>query len=141
MPSFAWNDEKIDNVITYFNVKEDQIYPFNTLNVPKLDAKDLAQTKAMFAKLQCQKCHIFGSQVPADLSTAAPDLLKVHDRLKPEWVLDWLKNPDALSPGVRMPAFWPQPEDKSPVPQYFHGDSPKQRELLRNYLFMLSSAK
>lgn len=142
MPSFAWTDEKVDSVITYFNLKEDeQAYPFKTINVPKLDSSDLIQTKAMFAKLQCQKCHIFGSQVPADLSTAAPDLLKVHERLKPEWVLDWLKNPDALMPGARMPGFWPQPEDKSPVPQYFHGNSEKQREMLRNYLFMLSSAK
>ncbi len=142
MPSFAWTDEKIDAVITYFNLKEDeQAFPFKTINVPKLSASDLTQTKAMFDKLQCKKCHVFGSQVPADLSTAAPDLLKVHERLKPEWVLDWLKNPDALSPGVRMPAFWPQPDDKSPVPQYFHGNSEKQREMLRNYLFMLSSAK
>ena len=137
MPSFHWSDADISNVITYFNLKDDQVYPFTTIVTGKLSADELTQTKAMFAKLQCQKCHIFGSAVPADLSTAAPDLLQVHLRLKPDWVVEWLKNPDALMPGARMPGFWTQPEDKSPVPKYFHGDSGKQREALRDYLFML----
>ncbi|HTA76276.1 MAG TPA: c-type cytochrome [bacterium] len=140
MPSFHWSDEDISNVITYFNLKDDQVYPFTTIVTGKLSANELTQTKAMFAKLQCQKCHIFGTAVPADLSTAAPDLLQVHSRLKPDWVVEWLKNPEALMPGARMPSFWPQPEDKSPVPHYFHGDSEKQREALRDYLFMLGKA-
>ncbi|HTA76726.1 MAG TPA: hypothetical protein VK791_06190, partial [bacterium] len=66
--------------------------------------------------------------------------LQVHSRLKPDWVVEWLKNPDALMPGARMPGFWPQPEDKSPVPQYFHGNSAKQREALRDYLFSLNNS-
>jgi len=140
MPSFHWSDEDISNVITYFNLKDDQVYPFTTIVTGKLSADQLTQTKAMFAKLQCQKCHIFGTAVPADLSTAAPDLLQVHSRLKPDWVVQWLMNPEALMPGARMPSFWPQPEDKSPVPHYFHGDSEKQREALRDYLFMLGKA-
>ncbi len=141
MPSFHWTDEDISNVITYFNAKEDQVYPFKSMAADKLSAKDASQTKAMFDKLQCAKCHIIGNKIPADLSTAAPDLLQVHSRLKPDWVAVWLKNPDDLMPGVRMPSFWPQPDDKSPVPQYFHGNSQKQRELLRDYLFSLNSGK
>jgi hypothetical protein len=81
-----------------------------------------------------------GSKSPADLASAAPDLLKVHERLKPDWIVEWLKNPDDLMPGTRMPGFWPQPQDVSPVPQYFHGNSVKQREVLRDYLFMMGQA-
>jgi hypothetical protein len=73
--------------------------------------------------------------MPADLSTAAPDLLKVHRRLKPEWVVEWLENPDSLMPGTRMPGFWS--EGGVPDPGYFDGDSLKQREALRDYLYML----
>ena len=29
------------------------------------------------------------------------------DRLQPEWILEWLKNPATILPGTRMPAFWP----------------------------------
>jgi len=140
MPSFHWSDEQISAVITYFNLKEDQTFPFKTISVDKLSGDDLTQTKAMFAKLQCQKCHIFGDKIPADLSSAAPNLFNVHERLKPEWVVEWLKNPNDLMPDTRMPGFWAQPEDISPVPAYFHGDSKKQREALRNYLFSLGGA-
>ena len=138
MPSFPWTDTQLSDVISYFNYKEDQVYPFKSMAAPKIGGEDLAQAKEMFAKLQCQKCHILGSQAPKDMSSAAPDLLKVHERLKPDWVVEWLKNPSGMSDQfTRMPGFWPQPEDVSPFPQYFHGDSKKQREALRNYLFSL----
>lgn len=135
MPSFHWTDDEISAVITYFNAKEDQVYPFKTVSADRLMGENLTQAKTLFGKLQCQKCHVLGDKVPADLNSAAPDLLKVHERLKPEWVVEWLQNPDALMPGTRMPGFWP--DGVSAVPQYFHGDSLKQREALRDYLFML----
>lgn len=135
MPSFPWTDEKISDVITYFNLKDDQVYPFKAVKTRKLTGDDLVQAKAMFAKLQCQKCHVLGDKIPPDINSAAPDLLKVHERLKPDWVVQWLENPDELMPGTRMPGFWPQ--GVSPVPQYLKGDSLRQREALRDYLFML----
>ena len=135
MPSFHWSDEDVSAVITYFNLKDDQVFPFKTISTNVLKGEDLVQAKAMFSKLQCQKCHVLGDKMPADLNSAAPDLLKVHERLKPDWVVEWLKNPDALMPGTHMPGFWPQ--DVSPVPQYFHGDALAQRVALRDYLFML----
>jgi mono/diheme cytochrome c family protein len=137
MPSFHWTDEELSNVITYFNLKDDQVYPFKTVSAQKLAGKNLVDAKGLFTKLQCEKCHIVGAKIPADLTSAAPDLLKVRERLKPEWIVEWLKNPEVLMPGTRMPGFWPQPEDVSSNPQYFHGDSSKQREALRDYLFMI----
>jgi cytochrome c2 len=139
MPSFPWTDEQVSNVITYFNFKDDQVFPFGSLKTEKLTGEDLIQAKALFATLQCQKCHVFGSKIPPDINSAAPDLLKVHERLKPDWVVEWLKNPEDLMPGTRMPGFWPQ--DVSPAPKYFHGDALKQREALRDYLFMLSDSR
>ncbi len=146
MPSFPWTDEHLSDVISYFNYKEDQVYPFKSMAAPKMSGEDMAQARELFTQLQCQKCHIFGSQVPKDLSSAAPDLLKVHERLKPDWVVLWLKNPEALMPGARMPSFWPQPDKptdpEGPSPyKSFHGDSQKQREALRNYLFSLGKSE
>jgi cytochrome c2 len=135
MPSFHWTDEQISDVINYFNFKEDQVYPFKSVSVKPLAGEDASQARALFNKLQCAKCHIVGSKSPADLASAAPDLLKVHGRLKPEWVVEWLKNPNDLMPDTRMPGFWA--DNVSPAPQYFHGDSAKQREALRDYLFTL----
>lgn len=139
MPSFHWNDEDTSNVISYFNLRDDQVFPFKDYSTTPLKGNDLAQAHALFGKLQCQKCHVLGNKIPPDLNSAAPDLLKVHMRLKPDWVVEWLKNPDDLMPGTRMPGFWPQ--GASPITQYFHGDSQKQREALRDYLFMLQSPR
>ena len=33
----------------------------------------------------------------------APDLRMTYERLKPEWILDWLRNPGRIQPGTRMP--------------------------------------
>ncbi len=134
MPSFHWSDEDVSDVITYFNAREDQVFPFKTAETNVLKGNDLIQARALFTKLQCQKCHVLGSKIPPDLNSAAPDLYQVHERLKPDWVVEWLKNPDDLMPGTRMPGFWPQ--DVSPAPQYFQGNAFKQREALRDYLFM-----
>jgi cytochrome c2 len=139
MPTFNWTDEKLSDVITYFNLKDDQVFPFHDNSVPVLKGRDLVEAKALFNKLQCAHCHIVGAKQPVDLSSAAPDLLQVHERLKPEWILTWLKDPSAIMPDTRMVSFWP--DDVSPAPEYFHGDSAKQREALRDYLFMMGENK
>ena len=48
--------------------------------------------RELFDLLQCQQCHVLGT-IPADqpLSNLAPDLRMTHERLKPEWILDWLQ--------------------------------------------------
>jgi len=136
MPSFHWTDEKVSKVITYFNLKDDQLFPFATYKADRLTGKDYSEAKQLFAQLQCQHCHVLGSEMPKDLNSAAPDLLKVHQRLKPDWVIQWLKNPQGMSDQyTRMPGFWP-PDAPAPS-KAFGGDGAKQREALRDYLFML----
>jgi cytochrome c2 len=144
MPSFPWTDEKVSRVITYFNLKDDQEFPFKNVKTHKLTGNDLAQAKALFTKLQCQKCHILGAHSPADINSAAPDLLQVHKRLNPDWVVRWLSNPSAIMPDTRMTGFW-QKDDQGkeipPDPKAFGGDGLKQREALRDYLFMLGKGE
>ena len=56
--------------------------------------------RELFDLLRCQQCHVLGA-IPADqpLSNLAPDLRMTHERLKPEWILDWLRNPAAHPAG------------------------------------------
>ncbi|HVZ79362.1 MAG TPA: c-type cytochrome [bacterium] len=144
MPSFPWTEEKVSKVITYFNLKDDQVFPFKNVKTHKLTGNDLAEAKALFTKLQCQKCHIVGSHIPPDINSAAPDLLQVHKRLNPDWVVRWLENPSAIMPDTRMTGFWPKGDDGKeivPDPKAFGGDGLKQREALRDYLFMLGKGQ
>ena len=66
-------------------------------------------------------------------SFLAPDLTLAKKRLKPDWVVEWIKNPEALQPGTLMPGFFP--EGQSPAPDILGGDSSKQIEAIRDYLF------
>ena len=72
--------------------------------------------------------------IPKDQPTAnlAPDLRMAPDRLQPDWMLPWLKNPAAILPGTRMPAFWPD-YPKSPYPQ-LGGDAEAQIRAIANHL-------
>ncbi len=103
MPTFGWNDDDLDRVSEYFG----EIAPPN----PKptdAPAPPGESGKELFDLLKCQQCHVLGS-IPTDQPTSnlAPDLRMARERLQGEWVLAWLRNPSAILPGTRMPAFWP----------------------------------
>jgi cbb3-type cytochrome oxidase cytochrome c subunit len=52
----------------------------------------------------CFSCHYRGSQKPLGLPDSwAPDLVRVKERLRPDWVYRWLMDPQAISPGTKMP--------------------------------------
>ena len=122
MPTFGLDDKNVNGVISYFQAVSNTLQPFRTYDVAKTDN---AVGKEIFEKLQCQKCHVLGA-IPKDQPTSnlAPDLRMVHDRLNPDWLLPWLKNPASFLPGTRMTQFWPD-YPKSPYPE-LGGDADAQ---------------
>jgi cytochrome c2 len=133
MPTFGLDDANLNGVIHYFQGVSNTLEPFRTYDV---SAADSAAGKALFEKLQCQKCHVLG-EIPKDQPTAnlAPDLRMVHDRLNPDWLLPWLKNPASFLPGTRMTQFWPD-YPKSPYPE-FGGDAEAQMKAIIQHLLSL----
>ena len=135
MPTFGFSDGNANTVIEYFGAISNTVGPFQTH--PSLSASNApAGGKALFDILQCQKCHVLGA-IPADQPKAnlAPDLRMAWDRLQPDWILDWLRNPAAILPGTRMPQFWPD-LPKSPYPQ-FNNDGEAQIRAIRDHLLTL----
>lgn len=55
--------------------------------------------------LSCIKCHDFGTH--ASVGIRAINLTTMHQRLRPEWVDRYLRDPQLYRPGTRMPAPWP----------------------------------
>ena len=135
MPTFGFDDANLNGVIRYFGAISNTIGPFQT-HPPVTAANAPAGGKALFDILQCQKCHVLGA-IPADQPKAnlAPDLRMAWDRLQPDWILDWLRNPAAILPGTRMPQFWPD-LPKSPYPQ-FNNDGEAQIRAIRDHLLTL----
>lgn len=132
MPTFGLSDDEVAVVGNYFR----GIAPENpkpAANTPDVTA---ASGNALFEMLKCQQCHVLGA-VPKDQPTSnlAPDLRRAHERLQPEWILAWLRNPGAILPGTRMPSFWPD------YPASFYPpldrDGPQQVRAIRDHLLTL----
>jgi cbb3-type cytochrome oxidase cytochrome c subunit len=98
---------------------------------PLRSAAYLAARQAEFPKLfetaetiasksvNCFQCHVrFGLRPAADPIAWAPDLGRVHERLREDWVHRWLVDPSRLYPGTAMPANFsadpPQYQDVYP---------------------------
>jgi mono/diheme cytochrome c family protein len=134
MPTFGLDDPSVNGAIHYFQAISNTLEPFRTYDVVKASNND-AVGKALFEELKCQKCHVLGA-IPKDQPTEnlAPDLRMVPDRLNPDWIIPWLKDPASFLPGTRMTAFWPKEMmPKSPYPE-LGGDAEAQMRAVRDHL-------
>jgi hypothetical protein len=82
-------------------------YPYRYYDV-KLEGDRKKVAEAIFTNLKCTSCHVIGEPnlTPEEKAKAAPNLLMAKDRLRAEWIVKWLSNPDAILPGTRMPSFF-----------------------------------
>ncbi len=68
----------------------------------------------------------------------APNLQLAKHRLRPDWIVAWLKNPQALQEGTRMPSFFtPDSLNQVMYPKYFGGSQVKQIDAISDYLMTL----
>ncbi len=88
----------------------------------KLDYAPVAiQGKRLFMELGCIGCHnIKGFE---EFPKAGPSLERVGSKVRPEWIVDWIKNPSSYDPNTKMP--------KTPLEE---GDA----EVIASYLFQVS---
>jgi mono/diheme cytochrome c family protein len=135
MPTFHLGDPQLNDAIAYFQAIPNQIQPFRTHDVVTA-SNATAGGRELFDLLRCQQCHVLGA-IPKDQPTAnlAPDLRMAVDRLNPEWIVEWLKNPARIQPGTRMPAFWPN-YPKSDFPQ-LGNNADAQIQAIRDHLLTM----
>ena len=60
------------------------------------------------------------------------DMTRMARRLNRDWFRHYLRDPQSLRPGTRMPAFWP--EGKTTVPTILQGNTELQIEAIWTYL-------
>ena len=92
----------------------------------KSDARQLVGEKG----LACIKCHDFGNH--SSTGVRAINLLKMTQRLRPDWFERYLLDPQAYRPGTRMPAPWPN--GQTFFKKVLDGDSRKQITAIWFYL-------
>lgn len=87
----------------------------------------------------CVKCHMVGDFTPTGSPRAlAPNLARVYERLRPEYVRDWIANPKTILPYTAMPVnieYDPAKPNQGGVDQkLFHGTSSEQLDGLVDLL-------
>ena len=142
MPTFHFTEQESATIGRYFSALDNVDYPFITTDIATNNEK-LQVAGQLFQTLQCAKCHPTSTGPPPPGVTAAelaPNLMIAHERLRPEWVLNWLVDPQKIMPGTRMPTFFPDGPDKpSPLTNILGGNVRSQIEAIRDHVFFTLS--
>ena len=137
MPTFTLTDQHWNQVLDYFGAISNTIGEFRAHTIVSSRGGSVATGSELFDLLRCQQCHVL-DEIPADQPTEnlAPDLRMTPERLQADWIIDWLRDPQSIQPGTRMPAYWPDfPEAFYPQ---FDQDGEQQVRSIRDHLLTFS---
>ena len=137
MPTFGFSDEEATALVKYFSALDDEVFPYETIALQPSSQRELRVGKRIFDVLQCISCHPEQGEVipPGSDKTGRPDLALAKSRLKADWVIDWLKDPQSFQPGTAMPQAWPKIGGvHQPVDGFGVDDAEEQIRLVRDYL-------
>lgn len=105
MPDFHFSDEEVAAVTEFLMTQKDDGISPNVLAGPALsDPKEVEKGKRLFTdKFACDGCHKVATE--GNGGTVGPNLVDAAERLRPEWMFYWIKNPQAIRPTTPMPNF------------------------------------
>ena len=121
-----------EEAITYFRV-----------DTPEFFASAKAG-KQLFEMYKCALCHATREGQALTKDIIAPNLILAKDRLRPEWILEWIIDPPKLQPGTKMPNFFSFNTDDNDNPILSDADAHAQYKMivsLRDYLMVLGTDK
>lgn len=137
MPTFHLEQEQAAVIGKYFSAIDNVPYPFIDTSIETTNER-LAVGRELFEDNQCTLCHQVGDQIPSrDAADLAPDLGLAYQRLRPEWVLDWVLDPQSIAPGTNMPALFAG--GTTPFEQ-LGGNATAQIQAIRDHLFLTVGA-
>lgn len=136
MPTFGFSDENLKTLVQYFNNLDKVSGTYLESQKPQFTAEELKAGHELFQKFQCIKCHKSDPQPGLSSSFLAPDLLMAKNRLRAGWVVEWLKDPQALMEGTMMPGFFA--DGQTPFADLLGGDAVKQMQAIRDYMWELT---
>ncbi|MCP3960314.1 MAG: c-type cytochrome [bacterium] len=133
MPTFAFTEAERNALVRYFAALNDR----ELFTVPRRaedsSEVDLTVGKVVFGMLQCDDCHDDDRDAPL----LAPPYHRARERLRPDWVVEWILDPEAWSRGTAMPAVFRAAEGEPLDSSFLSGSistpiySPERGRLLR----------
>jgi mono/diheme cytochrome c family protein len=138
MPSFGLTDEEASDLVRYFTAQDEaRDTPYVFVDEEAISPGMVAVGKKIFQEFQCLECHV---QTPGkEAGDLAPDLSLSRRRLRPDWLLKWLEDPQKIQAGTKMPTFFEG--GQSPLTEVWKGDAKKQIQALRDYLMRFDGGK
>jgi len=144
MPTFPFEANEINGLVRYFAYLDNEEFPFTEPVAADLTPSELEAAKALFSEdyFSCGSCHVIGDQLPAGSPDSwAPNFALAKHRLKPDWIIDWMKDPQGLLPGTKMPTYFPEEYfDEMGPEDILDGDENRQIEVLRDYILTIPDA-
>ena len=135
MPTFGFSDDHANQLVSYFNGLSKVEIPYAYIDDKKIPPDHIEAAKKLVSKdyFNCFSCHQQGERKPeGPVEGWAPDLTLARQRLNPNWILKWLKDPQKVQPGTKMPSFYPGGPD-----DILAGKEDLQIEALRDYLMSI----
>jgi hypothetical protein len=144
MPTFSFSENELGKLVRFFQALARQPFPYIPEEVPVLTAKETEMARSLFSSTAapCLKCHATGD--PAhDRTATAPNFLQARGRLKPDWMEQWMLDPQAISPGTSMPSGLFRRQNNhwvfsGPTPPSFQGYDKDHTKLLVDYILQLT---
>jgi mono/diheme cytochrome c family protein len=135
MPTFGLSDKEAAEVVAYFSALDRKDVPFVHLERASLSQSNIEAGKLLMSRdyFDCFSCHQRGADKPQGPPEGwAPDLALAYARLDPEWIVKWIRDPQKLMPGTKMPSFYP-----GGPPDVLGGDEDAQMRALRDYIISI----
>jgi cytochrome c2 len=115
MPTFHFNDREAAVIVAGFAAAANEPQ-FDTTRELTPPARNVAIGREVYAMLRCAQCHSTAAVDPAnppvpniaDTTSLAPNLTLSKIRLRHDWIADWIRRPDEMIPGTRMPTNFPR---------------------------------
>lgn len=139
MPTFHFSDEEARTIVDYFTALAKLEVPYVYVDRAEIPPEHIAAGEVLMSKdyFACFSCHQQGEQKPEGPPEGwAPDLALAKHRLNPEWIIHWIRDPQKLMPGTRMPSFYPGGPD-----DILEGNEERQIEAMRDYLMVLGETE
>jgi len=141
MPTFNLSNEDALTIEQFFTHASRQDFPYRYTEKTKLSGKILRDAQMLVSDdyFACFSCHQQGAEKPeGPVTDWAPDLALAGDRLRPEWIPKWIRNPNLIQPGTKMPTFFdPEYFDESGPDDILEGDEEKQIQVMTDYILQL----
>ncbi len=145
MPTYKLPEHEATALSRYFAVIEGEEYPYEYIKETKakyIEEKErgmpgyLAMARHLIESkdVNCASCHVRGDITPkGEPADWAPDLSLSRKRLKPDWIVRWLLDPQLIQPGTKMPKFFRE----GVFQDIFPGTPEEQAEALKDLLMNL----